>query len=374
MHDPDLLNMTWRSGLLLALLISILAVAFAHAFRRLEAKASRLLSVFLLLFTWNLVPQVIGFSGFYRVYPELTFAPFNTELWLGPVLLVFTLNLLKQPPPKWFRILYLPGICQTLYYSAAFTLIPDYQQKWAYNDAIHVVYIRPLEVGLTFLITAWCLRTCWRALKTYRGQLSEMESNLEYFDSRWLTHFILAMVIVFAVWSGMEVVHQFVELTYVTQYPFYVLLSMIVLWMGLQALSSIRYPFPQPLDKEDAPNGENQEALKELAKKINQQLWARQWFLQPRFTITEMARALATNESYISRAINQHLNTNFNGLINAARVRHCEQLLRENPERSLAELVFETGFNSKASFNRNFKEYAGVSPSVYIAHQLARED
>ncbi|MEM7359759.1 MAG: helix-turn-helix domain-containing protein [Pseudomonadota bacterium] len=367
MHDTELLNVTWRSAVLMAILFGIASVAMTHIGRAIEQQASQLLGVFLLVFAWNLVPQVLGFSGFYRVYPDLTFAPFNTELWLGPLLLHFTLVLLKQPRPKWHNTLYLPAVVQTLYYCAAFTLIPDYQQKWAYNDAFHIVYIRPLEVGLTIALTAWCLQMSWRSISAYRVELSEVQSNVEDFDSRWLTRFIVAMLIMFVTWTGMELVHQFNELSYVSQYPFYLLLSLIVLWMGLQALSSIRYPFPVPLKQEASLPKENQATLKNLANDIEAQVWSRQWFLQPRFSITDMARELATNESYISRAINQHLETNFNGLINAARVQHCQQLLRENPQRSLVELVFESGFNSKASFNRNFKEYTGQSPSVFVA-------
>jgi AraC-like DNA-binding protein len=40
--------------------------------------------------------------------------------------------------------------------------------------------------------------------------------------------------------------------------------------------------------------------------------------------------------------------------------------LPENKKYTLLTLAFECGFNSKASFNRNFKKIVGKSPSDYL--------
>ncbi|WP_346992928.1 hypothetical protein [Alteromonas gracilis] len=80
----EFLDTSWRTALMLAMVLPMWVIALALAIRDIETIAHRFLAAFLFLFGLNLVPQVIGFSGFYQAFPWLTFAPFNNELWLGP--------------------------------------------------------------------------------------------------------------------------------------------------------------------------------------------------------------------------------------------------------------------------------------------------
>jgi len=75
--------------------IPIIICAFLLLFKRQETSASRSLATFLFLCVFALCPQTIGFSGFYEVWPELTFFPFSVELWLGPLFYLHAFLLIK---------------------------------------------------------------------------------------------------------------------------------------------------------------------------------------------------------------------------------------------------------------------------------------
>lgn len=113
--------------------------------KRVEQSPSRYLALFFFLAVVAVIPQIIGFAGFYQVWPGLTFFPFAIDLWLGPLFYLHAYRLIKGHGPKWQKLLLLPGVAQTTYYTWAFLFLGDYKQKWAFNDSFHEPYIVPVE-------------------------------------------------------------------------------------------------------------------------------------------------------------------------------------------------------------------------------------
>lgn len=74
---------------------------------------------------------------------------------------------------------------------------------------------------------------------------------------------------------------------------------------------------------------------------------------------------MGSNRKYISQAINRHSNINFNGLVNRLRVNEARRLMIEEPNKSLGEVMDESGFSNRVTFYRQFKEITGFSPSEF---------
>jgi len=66
----------------------------------------------------------------------------------------------------------------------------------------------------------------------------------------------------------------------------------------------------------------------------------------------------------MSRTINLGLDTNFNRLINTMRVEHAKNLLKET-DSNILEIALDSGFNSKPTFNRVFRDLSGQTPTQY---------
>ena len=82
------MELGWRTTVLLvtglpALMAAIMILANAR-----EAVAARFFLALVSAWVLFSVPYIIGFSGAYQAYPWLTFAPFNTELYIGPLWLL----------------------------------------------------------------------------------------------------------------------------------------------------------------------------------------------------------------------------------------------------------------------------------------------
>jgi YesN/AraC family two-component response regulator len=80
-----------------------------------------------------------------------------------------------------------------------------------------------------------------------------------------------------------------------------------------------------------------------------------------------MSKKLASNDAYISYAINHFAGVNFNKFINKYRIEEAKRLLElpENSNTSLELIVKNCGFSSSNTFYRVFKEATSMSPAKY---------
>ena len=89
--------------------------------------------------------------------------------------------------------------------------------------------------------------------------------------------------------------------------------------------------------------------------------------LESELGLADLAAALGSTENRLSSVINEGLDTSFYGLLNHYRLAEFERLARDpaSRDRSVLDLAFDAGFNSKASFYRAFREAHSTTPSAY---------
>lgn len=92
----------------------------------------------------------------------------------------------------------------------------------------------------------------------------------------------------------------------------------------------------------------------------------RPW-LRPELGLGDLARAVGSTDNRISTVIREGLETNFYALVNRYRLAEFERLARDPSQRhrSVLELAYQAGFNSKASFYRVFRETHGTTPTAF---------
>jgi AraC-like DNA-binding protein len=88
-------------------------------------------------------------------------------------------------------------------------------------------------------------------------------------------------------------------------------------------------------------------------------------FRSPDLRLGDVARRIGVNGSQLSELINLHVGLSFYEYINGFRVEQARHDLLEKPDRTVLEIAFECGFNSKSAFNAAFRKATGTSPSEY---------
>ncbi len=91
-------------------------------------------------------------------------------------------------------------------------------------------------------------------------------------------------------------------------------------------------------------------------------------------TREKLAAALQLYPAQLSELLSTVAGTDFRQYVNEQRVAAAKTLLVNEPDRSVINVAYAVGFNSKASFNRNFKALTGQTPADYRKHALDQVD
>ena len=119
----------------------------------------------------------------------------------------------------------------------------------------------------------------------------------------------------------------------------------------------------------DESKKENKQQFDDLVTLINEEAL----YQKKDLTIAELAEKVGLHQKHLSFLINQYSGKNFFNFINEYRVKKAQELLTDNnfSHLSFLGIAFESGFNSKATFNASFKKITGKTPSQYKQlHQL----
>lgn len=82
-------------------------------------------------------------------------------------------------------------------------------------------------------------------------------------------------------------------------------------------------------------------------------------------SLKEVSQSLNVHPTYLSREFSKYFDDlSFGDYIRKLRIEKAIQLL-DDPDHTLAEIAYLTGFSDQSHFNRIFKKYTGKSPSEY---------
>lgn len=125
---------------------------------------------------------------------------------------------------------------------------------------------------------------------------------------------------------------------------------------------------PKPSKEPDYPD-RNREALEKFIHQFVQE----KLYLQPELTLAGVAEAFNIPRYKITEMIKMSEYTNFYDLVNQHRVEHSIRLLETLPaNHSLDSVGIASGFKSRSSFYRVFKNQVGKTPSSYISAPSSR--
>src|SRR5690606_31344274 len=93
-------------------------------------------------------------------------------------------------------------------------------------------------------------------------------------------------------------------------------------------------------------------------------------YLNPQLSLSDLSKQAGTNQRDVSRVINEHFGQNFYEFVNSYRIKEFQELVKKdkNKQFTILTLAYDSGFNSKATFNAAFKKIMNVTPSEYIQH------
>lgn len=119
-------------------------------------------------------------------------------------------------------------------------------------------------------------------------------------------------------------------------------------------------------DECDAPAFDS-ERDRAIVEKLDDYVLRQKPYLDPDLTLSRLARKLVIPAKQLSGAINRVAGENVSRYINQHRIEEACRKLQQG--QSVTSAMFESGFNTKSNFNREFQRVKGMSPKQWLAEQ-----
>lgn len=140
------------------------------------------------------------------------------------------------------------------------------------------------------------------------------------------------------------------------------LLSLALLCIA--AGTVLREPSATPASIEKTTPDQDREDAAETLRAIEGLMRDQKLFRDENLTLDRLARKAGVPARRISAAVNQATGKNVSQWVNEFRIQEACRLLRET-EQSVTAVMFESGFQTKSNFNREFRRVTGLSPQAW---------
>lgn len=114
----------------------------------------------------------------------------------------------------------------------------------------------------------------------------------------------------------------------------------------------------------------SQSEMFKILLKLEKSMEKEQYYKDSELTLDKLAKLTSLNKYHISETLNHFVTKPFYTFVNEYRIEYVKEKLKSlsenNSNINILDLAYESGFNSKSSFNRYFKEITTYTPREYI--------
>ncbi len=333
-----------------------------------------ILIVLLLIFLGYLSIYSLQLVSRFNILPIVIILPFA----LGPLLLNYVRSI-YQPDLSLSRLYkkeLLPFYLSLLTFSIPFWLILNFRREILESSAILLLLI-PLT-GIVLL--SYYVYQCYQLFKRYKVLVKNNYASLSEVDLNWLNiwlkgvGFFVLLDLSTGIIAGIFPILE--HLIYLNAF----FLVGLLWYIGYFGINQTSVFLVETVPQETIPNDNNKNQTKKdqfllkdqteievLKGKLEHLFLNEKLFEDESITLNTVARKMALSEKKLSELINNHLDSNFYEYVNRFRIESFKQRVKSGEADSLTLLAiaFESGFNSKATFNRIFKQSTGLTPSQF---------
>jgi len=350
------------------LLISVFLIAHKDK-RRISHK---ILAVFLLSKTFAIVEStLLTFKASLIDFPHIFCIARSAVFLFGPSLYFYT-KLMTDRNFKFrnYHLLHLIpflAFCVFLIFKFHIQSVEIKQQIilqryiYTYSEALTIIGFLNLQT-LVYLIAALLV------LNNYRSEIKKVYSTVERINLSWLNFILFGYILIWCIDLANFIIIMVsgtsLLILNITDLILIFIFANVIVYKGLK----------QPeiyAGIEDKPKYESspltEADIEQYLKKMTAYMQSEKPYLNPSLTITNLSKKLSIPSRQLSQVINQSLNKNFFDFVNSYRIEEAKRYLSDysNNRKTVLEILYEVGFNSKSSFNNVFKKHTGMTPTEF---------
>ena len=351
-----------------------------------KSSADRILLTWLCVTFIQLILFSIISSNEYLNFPFLLGLEIPLPIVHGPFLFLYTLTLTKGQvaKPKIFIhfLLYLIAFIATIPFlmlSLEEKILVYQNEGQGFETITTIIFVGIILSGITYTILSL------QALRNHKKRIKDNFSSIEKINLKWLFRLFLGLSFIWVLVFFADDELIFSAVVFYVFFIGYYGIKQVGIFTNLEASeysSAIESKDPAELSVVLPPVSKYEKSaltdgqLKTIHDKLVQLMMQKKSFLTPELTLTMVAEELEIHPNTLSQVINTVEQKNFFDYVNMLRIEEFKDRATnpDNQKYTLLSLAYECGFNSKTSFNRNFKNFTGKSPSEYLKESKVMVD
>ncbi|MBK7872510.1 MAG: AraC family transcriptional regulator [Saprospiraceae bacterium] len=341
-------------------------------------RANRVFALLLASVSLHLVEYMLSITGIIFKVPHLMFSTYWTLYVLGPLYYWYVRALTNAEfrfrPSSILHLL--PAIILVLLMLPFYLQSGEAKIKFFMSFAQDAFKVIPPEqyivmYGQIFQILIY-LFLSFKMIKNWEEKLLNSRSNGQLIKLSWLkkaTGIFLGFILFYAAVVTILLLYDSYRIE--TDYLVLLFLALLIYAVGYVALMQPKI-FDEPYKNGTRKSILETTAAKDIKLDIIIFFNNKEPYLQEDLKISDVAEALNIPVHHLSEVINQEFEVNFFDFVNNYRVEAAKKLLLDPKQQDLKILAvaFEAGFGNKATFNRVFKKYTGITPSDFRAQHF----
>ncbi len=337
--------------------------------KRININANRLLALAMATIVLQMV-WIVGIDIHLATYfPHWSWLPLHFSLALGPLIYFYVLRIIR--PAYKFRFKDMLHLSPLLLQQGVFVLEIKECMKTgaAIDDTLIFRQLNPVVNLLAFISVIAYLYWSFRLIKRFYQLLQfNNVSDRSRYELRWLQRLLTGLGVLWLLWIPYAAVDYFYyhgQMDIRTCYPLYLILAIIFIRIAIVSFfrPDVVVPVHVPFVSRPLPPAELKQKGAWLKKVVKENCY----YQDPELSLGSLAEKLGLSSHELSRIINTVLKKSFNDFINEYRIAEVIQKM-QNPvydRLTLLGIAFESGFNSRTTFHRIFKQITGKSPAEY---------
>jgi putative ABC transport system permease protein len=337
--------------------------------KRINLTANRLLALALATVIMQLA-WILGVDIRLATYfPHWNWLPLQFSLALGPLIYFYVLKITRpEYRLRWKDLLHFSPL---LLEQGVFLLEIKESIKTgvAAYDTLTFQQMSPVLQLLAAISVITYLYLSRKLVERFYQRLKFNNVSDRYrYELRWLHRLITGfglLRLLFIPVTAMDYFYYHYHPGIHTYYPLYLLLAVMVIWMA--AASHLRQEVNVPGDARSPFKPLPPAELKEKGIWLKKVVKTNCYYQDPELSLVSLAEKLNLTTHELSRVINTVHKKSFNDFINEFRVAAVIKRMR-NPAYdriTLLGIAYDSGFNSKSTFNLIFKKVTGKTPAEY---------
>ena len=335
--------------------------------------ANLVLAIATLALSFELATVVYYSRGWYNQYPHFMGIAYPFPYLYGPLFLLYAGLISKKKE----RI----RATDLLHFIPVFAVYCIIAPVFLYSGEEKIIFINNISNRsliyhiIDFFIPIQGITYTILTIKTvadYNRELKNTYSTIDLINLNWLKYLTFGLTIVWSIVVLAYIAHIFLE--HSSWYSLFLNFSLSALiysigYMGLKQPEIFLYPSSLQSEKtakykRSGLSDDNAEGIK---RKLIGLMESEKPYLSKDLTLQKLAERLKISSHNLSEVINTKMHLTYYDFINQYRVEEFKNRLAEpNSEQfNLISIAFDSGFQSKGTFNTIFKKFTGMTPSEY---------